>query len=86
MQPKLLKPYQVNKSNLLRIGPKKDGGYVIDKRVINQTKILVTCGLNDDWEFEKDYIKYNNQAKVLAFDHTIDKNFFVYLFFNIHET
>ena len=77
MLPKFLKPYQVNKLNLLRIGPKKDGGYVIDKRIINQTKILVTCGLNDDWEFEKDYIKYNNQAKVLAFDHTIDKNFWV---------
>ena len=67
----------INKSDLLRIGPKKDGGYVIDKRIINRTKILVTCGLNDDWEFERDYIKYNNETRVLAFDHTIDKNFWV---------
>ena len=77
MLPKILKPYKVNKSDLLRIGPKKDGGYVIDKRIINRTKILVTCGLNDDWEFERDYIKYNNETRVLAFDHTIDKNFWV---------
>ena len=53
MLPKFLKPYQINNSNLIRIGPKRDGGYVIDNRIIKKTNNLITCGLNDDWEFEK---------------------------------
>ena len=52
MLPKILKPYHLDKSNLVRIGPKKDGGYVIDKRVIDKSEVIITCGLNDDWDFE----------------------------------
>ena len=61
MLPKILKPYHLDKSNLVRIGPKKDGGYVIDKRVIDRSEVIITCGLNDDWEFEKNLLrKYVN--------------------------
>jgi hypothetical protein len=61
--PKFLKPHHVKLSNLIRIGPKTDGGYVIDKRVINKTKILITCGLNDDWEFEKSFLQKKSKCK-----------------------
>ena len=64
MLPKKLKPYHLDKSNLIRIGPKKDGGYVIDKRVIDKTDIIITCGLNDDWEFEKDFINKNKNSRL----------------------
>ena len=37
MLPKFLKPYHLNKTNLIRIGPKNDGGYVIDKRILRKT-------------------------------------------------
>lgn len=47
MLPKILKPFHSDKSNLVRIGPKKDGGYVIDKRVIEKSEVIITCGLND---------------------------------------
>ena len=56
MLPKILKPFHSDKSNLVRIGPKKDGGYVIDKRVIEKSEVIITCGLNDDWEFERDFL------------------------------
>ena len=46
MLPKILKPFHSDKSNLVRIGPKKDGGYVIDKRVIEKSEVIITCGLN----------------------------------------
>ena len=49
---KIFKTLSYNISNLIRIGPKTDGGYIIDKRVLNKMYII-TCGLNDDWEFEK---------------------------------
>ena len=60
MLPKFLKPYQINNSNLIRIGPKRDGGYVIDNRIIKKTNNLITCGLNDDWEFEKDFLNMSS--------------------------
>ena len=57
MLPNILKPFKSNNQNLLRVGPKKDGGYIIDKRIIKKSKTIVTCGLNDDWEFEKNYLQ-----------------------------
>lgn len=77
MLPKYLKPYHVNFSNLIRIGKKSDGGYVIDKRVISKTKAVITCGLEDEWSFEKEFQKYNKECKIIAFDHTVNKNFWI---------
>ena len=45
MLPTYLKPYHTNLSNLIRLGRKSDGGYVIDKRVIKKTKVIITCDL-----------------------------------------
>ncbi len=70
-----LKPFDVDLINLVRVGPKLDGGYVIDKRIINLTKTIITCGLSDDWEFEKHFLKKNINCNVIAFDHTVDKKF-----------
>ena len=77
MLPTFLKPYHVENGFLTRIGPKLDGGYVIDRRLIQQTNTIITCGLNDDWEFEKSFLKNNKNCRVLAFDHTVDKKFWV---------
>ena len=40
MLPNILKPFKSNKQNLLRVGPKKDGGYIIDQRVIKKSKTV----------------------------------------------
>ena len=77
MLPKFLKPYHIKKSNLIRVGPKTDGGYVIDKRILNKTNTLITCGLNDDWEFEKSFLKKNHKCKIKAFDHTVNGKFWL---------
>ena len=77
MLPKFLKPLHVNRSNLIRIGPKKDGGYIIDKRILNKSNTLITCGLNDDWEFEKYFLKKNGDTSILAYDHTINNKFWI---------
>jgi hypothetical protein len=77
MLPTFLKPYHLKNDNLVRIGPKLDGGYVIDKRSLQQTNTIITCGLNDDWEFEKNFLKNNRNCKVIAFDHTINKKFWI---------
>ena len=77
MLPKIFKPYKSTKKNLIRVGPNTDGGYVIDKRVIKKIKTLITCGLNDDWEFEREFLKINPKCKIIAYDHTVHKEFWV---------
>ena len=75
MLPNFLKPYHTNFSNLIRLGRRSDGGYVIDKRVIKKTRIVITCGLEAEWSFERDFQQYNKNCKILAFDHTVNKKF-----------
>jgi len=75
--PKFLKPYHIKSSNLVRIGPRTDGGYIIDKRILNKIDILITCGLNDDWEFERSFFKKKPNTKIIAFDHTVDNHFWI---------
>ena len=38
MLPNNFKPFKSNKQNLIRVGPKRDGGYIIDKRIIINSK------------------------------------------------
>ncbi len=82
MLPKFLKPFHISKSNLIRIGPKTDGGYIVDKRIFNKTDTLITCGLTDDWEFEKSSLKKNKNSKIFAYDHTVTKEFWFIRFKN----
>ena len=77
MIPSYLKPYHTNFSNLIRLGRKYDGGYVIDKRVIGKTRAIITCGLEAEWSFEKEFQKYNEDCKIIAFDHTVNKKFWI---------
>ena len=77
MLPKYLKPLHIDNENLVRIGPKLDGGYILDKRIVHITKKIITCGLNDDWEFEKHFSKINSSCEVLAYDHTVNKKFWI---------
>ena len=77
MLPNFLKPFHIDDQKLLRVGPKLDGGYVIDKKSILNTDVIIACGLNDDWEFEKSFLKINTQCIVEAYDHTINKKFWV---------
>ena len=70
-----LRPYEVNRSSLMRVGPKHDGGYVIHKKTLKYTNHILTLGLNDDWSFEENFLKYKKNIKVTAYDHTINFKF-----------
>ena len=74
--PKFFKPlYQ---TELIRVGRDNDGGYLIPKQSLNQTKLLYSFGLSDDWSFEEDF--YNKTgAKIICYDHTINWKFFLQL-------
>ena len=77
MLPVFLKPYDVEIKNLVRIGPNYDGGYVIHRETINLTKKIISCGLSDDWNFEKKFNELNNNCSVIAYDHTVNNDFWL---------
>ncbi len=73
MLKKFLQPkYKVD---LVRLGNSFDGGYLVPKKIIKNTKTLLSFGLGDDWSFEKDFRKYNNECQILCFDSTVNKKF-----------
>ena len=41
----------------IRLGKKYDGGYVVSKKAVLNSKNLVSFGVYDDWSFESDFIK-----------------------------
>jgi len=75
MLPSSFCPKNISKKNLIRIGPNRDGGYIVHKDILKNLDYIITCGLNDDWEFEKQLIKCNKNCKFFAYDHTVT-NFF----------
>jgi hypothetical protein len=73
---KSLKPKHLYE--LIRVGKDGDGGYLIEKKSLEDSKSLISFGISTDWSFEKDF--YNlNPVSIHAYDHTITKRFFYML-------
>ncbi len=64
-----LKPIEYK--NLTRLGTKSDGGYVIPEDQISQCAVLVSLGLSDNFDFDKEFLTKNPSARVIGVDHTI---------------
>jgi hypothetical protein len=56
--------------DLIRVGHESDGGYVLPKRCIEKTDILLSFGISDDWSFE-DYFTRKKKARVFSYDYSI---------------
>ena len=65
--------------DLQRVGSKNDGGYVIPKKSLQDTNILISFGLSDNWSFEEDFYKISN-SKVLCFDNSVNGRFWIVRF------
>jgi len=86
MLPYFLKPKLSVK--LKRLGSKNDGGYFVPKKLILATENLICFGLGFNWDFEKDFLKYNKSCKLMIYDHTVTYfsliiDFFKSLFFSL---
>lgn len=77
--PKFLKPKK--KYNLIRIGKNNDGGYLVDEQSIKDTKTLISLGINDDWSFEKDFLKINKNVNLRCYDNNTSLIFLSKIFF-----
>lgn len=68
MLPKELKPK--HHYELVRLGKDNDGGYLVEKFSVLNSRGLVSFGLNLDWSFEKDF-RLLNQSPIHCYDHTV---------------
>jgi hypothetical protein len=71
-----LKPY---KSDLIRVGPQGDCGYVIPRSVAENTSGMYSIGISTDWEFEAEMAAKNPKLKIQAFDRTSGWTVFAYV-------
>lgn len=54
------KPFSiVQTSDLIRVGSRHDGGYITSRKAVQGSTALVSLGINDNWDFEKDFSNYH---------------------------
>lgn len=61
--------------DLIRLGAQGDGGYVVSRDQVLSADALISFGVCDDWTFEKDFVKYNSNIVIHAYDHTAGSRF-----------
>lgn len=75
--PKSWRPVEV--ADLIRVGPKVDGGYCVSKNSVLAAEFLLSFGLFDDWRFEAHFGEIN-QIPINCYDHTVDGRFWIHHF------
>lgn len=63
--------------NLIRLGDKEDGGYVVPKLGITNLDAHISLGVGKDWSFERDLMKFNPNLTIHAYDHTVTEKGFL---------
>ena len=48
---------------LFRLGIHKDGGYIVDEKIVDKTNVLVSFGMADEYSFEIDFTKKQKKIK-----------------------
>ena len=71
--PKIFKPYNVG--DLIRLGDKKDGGYLLSKESLSKTNFLISLGIAFNWDFEIDFLKKkkNKNLSIVSYDNSISR-------------
>jgi hypothetical protein len=62
--------------DLIRLGPPKDGGYVVPAEAVEQTTVLLSLGMKDDWSFETAFVAARGGARVIGVDPSVGPRFF----------
>ena len=58
-------------SNLLRLGIEKDGGYIVDQKILKNSDFLISFGMADEYSFEIDFLQFNKNNKLIIYDFSI---------------
>jgi hypothetical protein len=57
--------------DLIRMGDKNDGGYVIPRSIVRETELLISFGIGDNWSFDAEFLALNPALSIHAYDPTI---------------
>ena len=68
---------------LTRMGINKDGGYIVYKKLIDNSNILMSFGMGDEYSFEKDFLRKNEKNKVFIFDYSINYKIYIKNIFKV---
>jgi hypothetical protein len=63
------KCHPIELDDLVRVGNDFDGGYILSKRMIDKTKIVLSFGVRDDFTFEEDFSQMAN-VKIYSYDYS----------------
>jgi hypothetical protein len=61
--------------DLIRIGRKNDGGYLVSQSDISMSDVLISLGIGHDWSFEENFADKKN-IEVFAYDASINQKYF----------
>ncbi|MEE2769843.1 MAG: hypothetical protein VX835_02025 [Pseudomonadota bacterium] len=61
--------------DLIRLGRKCDGGYLVSKADIEQSDVLIGLGMSDDWSFENDFSKLK-KVEIFVYDASVGFKYF----------
>lgn len=67
---KSLAPFLIKNDTLIRLGRIHDGGYILSDKILENTDLLISFGINADWSFEKDF-KNKKEVTIHAFDFSV---------------
>jgi len=67
-------PIYIKNSNLIRIGSAYDGGYVLPKILLKNINLLISLGVGENWDFEKQFSSFS-KSKIVAYDHSINNDY-----------
>ena len=76
---KYILPFRTN--DLIRFGNKKDGGYVISKKALQNVNFMLSFGMSNNWSFEENFLKVDLKNEVHIYDHTVGYKYFFFNFF-----
>ena len=62
--------------DLIRVGKKNDGGYLVSKFDVEKSDILISLGISDDWSFEEDFQKIKDVI-IFAYDGSVNTKIFL---------
>ncbi len=63
---KLIQPVRIEPK--LRLGREFDGGYVLSEKLLNESDLLISFGINNEWSFESDFFRKKDNSTLLMFD------------------
>lgn len=72
--PKYFQPIIVD--DLVRLGSRNDGGYVVSMSDISNTTVLISLGISFDWTCEKMFRDLNKSSKIFCYDGSVGFKYF----------